>query len=56
MILPGIDCTEQHEAMRRGEWPEPHPEVVAAHRALEVRVEEIAIEDDRSSREDQDDE
>ena len=55
MILVGIDCTEQYEAMKRGEWPEPHPEVVAAHRALEVRVEQIATEDDRQSQEDSDD-
>ena len=38
MILPGIDCTEQYEAMKRGEWPEPHPEVVAAHKALALQV------------------
>ena len=38
MILVGIDCTEQYEAMKRGEWPEPHPEVVAAHLALDVSI------------------
>ncbi len=38
MILTGIDCSEQYEAMKRGEWPEPHPAVVAAHRALEIQV------------------
>lgn len=39
MILVGIDCTEQYEAMKRGEWPEPYPEVVAAHRRLTMIVE-----------------
>lgn len=38
VILTGIDCSEQYEAMKRGEWPEPHPAVVAAHRALEIQV------------------
>ena len=53
MILTGIDCTEQYEAMKRGEWPEPHPAVVAAHRALEIRVISGAEEvDDRPDRQD----
>ena len=44
MILTGIDCSEQYEAMKRGEWPEPHPAVVAAHRALEIQVQ--IVDDD----------
>ena len=45
MILTGIDCSEQYEAMKRGEWPEPHPAVVAAHRALEIQV-QMVVDDD----------
>jgi hypothetical protein len=44
MILTGIDCSEQYEAMKRGEWPEPHPAVVAAHRALDIQVQ--IVDDD----------
>ncbi len=44
MILTGVDWSEQYEAMKRGEWPEPHPAVVAAHRALEIQVQ--IVDDD----------
>jgi hypothetical protein len=38
VILRDIDCTEQCEAMKRGEWPEPHPAVMAAHEKLAGQV------------------
>lgn len=38
MILPNVDTKPTYEAMKRGEWPEPNPEVVAAHEALNRTV------------------
>lgn len=38
MILPNVDTKPTYEAMKRGEWPEPNPEVVAAHEALNIIV------------------
>jgi hypothetical protein len=34
MILPNIDTKKTYEAMKRGEWPEPNPEVKAAWERL----------------------
>lgn len=39
MILMNVDTKPTYEAMKRGEWPEPNPEVVAAHKALNIVVE-----------------
>jgi hypothetical protein len=49
VILLGIDCTVQYEAMKRGEWPEPHPEVVAARLALEISI-QVDPEEDEGER------
>jgi len=38
MILTGIDASRHHHLMKLGIWPEPHPEVVAAHEALTESV------------------
>lgn len=38
MILLNVDTKPTYEAMKRGEWPEPNPEVVAAHKALNIKV------------------
>ena len=38
MILSGIDCSEQYEAMKRGEWPAPHPAVAKAHARLALLI------------------
>lgn len=34
MILPDVDTKKTYEAMKRGEWPEPNPEVEAAWERL----------------------
>ena len=34
MILPNVDTRPTYEAMKRGEWPKPNPEVAAAWRRL----------------------
>ena len=47
MILMDVDTKPTYEAMKRGERPEPNPEVVAAHEALNVVV-EAAPESERS--------
>jgi hypothetical protein len=52
LILLGIDATGHHELMKRGIWPEPHPEVVAAHEALAVRVEVLGPDSPKDSAED----
>ena len=39
MTLLNVDSGPTYEAMKRGEWPEPNPEVVAAHKALSLEVE-----------------
>jgi|LakMenEpi03Aug12_release.lakeMendotaPanAssembly.Ray.scaffolds.fasta_scaffold4345958_1 hypothetical protein len=44
MILPNVDTTPTYEAMLRGEWPEPNPEVVAAHKALNIEVIDVETE------------
>ena len=39
MILLSVDTGPTYEAMKRGEWPEPNPEVVAAQEALNLGIE-----------------
>ena len=39
MIPLSVDTGPTYEAMKRGEWPEPNPEVVAAHEALNLGIE-----------------
>jgi hypothetical protein len=34
VILPDVDTSPTFEAMKRGEWPEPNPEVAEAWRRL----------------------
>lgn len=34
MILPDVDTSPTFEAMKRGEWPEPNPQVAEAWRRL----------------------
>ena len=34
MILPDVDTSPTYEAMKRGEWPEPNPQVAEAWRRL----------------------
>lgn len=47
MILLDVDTKPTYEAMKRGEWPEPNPEVVAAHEALTIKVVEEQPESKR---------
>lgn len=47
MIIRNADTKKTAEAMRRGEWPEPDPEVAAAYKGIEQatrEVDEIASE------------
>jgi len=34
VILPDVDTSPTYEAMKRGEWPEPNPQVAEAWRRL----------------------
>ena len=43
MILMDVDTKPTYEAMKRGEWPEPNPEVVAAQEALNISVAPVPV-------------
>jgi hypothetical protein len=34
VILPDVDTSPTYEAMKRGEWPDPNPQVAEAWRRL----------------------
>jgi hypothetical protein len=49
VILPHVDTRPTYEAMRRGEWPEPSPQVAAAWarlRRMEFGEQEAKVSDD----------
>ena len=52
MILPHVDTRPTYEAMKRGEWPEPNPQVAAAWRRL--RNLDLSAEQDRDQKEQED--
>lgn len=41
MIIRGANVEKTAEAMKRGEWPEPDPKVVAAYEAIEETTREF---------------
>jgi hypothetical protein len=54
VILPHVDTRPTYEAMKRGEWPEPNPQVAAAWarlRRLEVGEQEAEGSDDEQESE-----